>query len=82
MIKLYRSSAAARFWLRQIAFAIVSFFVSATAQGSVSDWHNFLWGLAGAVATALLGLLTPLEPFVGVKAKRVEVPQPPAVPDR
>lgn len=79
---LFRSSPQFRFALRTIVVAIIAYFVAVLAQGgAITDWQSFAWGAAGATANALVGLLTPVEPFVGVKAKAVEVPSPPAVPD-
>ncbi len=78
MLKFFKESSKVRFAARQIVVAFVSFFVSALAQGEISDWNNFLWGAAGAVATTVLGLLGPHEPFVGIQYK-AEVPVPPAV---
>lgn len=74
MIELYRKSPYARFVLRTLAVAVISYFVSALAQDSINNWHDFLWGAAGAVAYAAQGLLTGTEPFVGIKSKSIEVP--------
>lgn len=86
-MKAWKASPAVRFWTRTIvvsAIGYLSTFFATVAVGSFSA-SSFLWGLGGAVfsglAYALLGGTTPLEPFVGVKAKGVEVPSPPAVPD-
>ena len=79
----FKTSPALRAGVRAIVVAVITYFVSALTQGGgkIDDWHSFAWGVAGGVAYAILGLLTPVEPFVGVKAK-VEVPTPPAIPTR
>lgn len=78
-MSLYRDSPAFRAGLRTVVVGVISYFVAALAQGGeIADWHNFLWGLAGATANGLLAVLTPIEPFVGVKANDVKVPVPPA----
>lgn len=82
MVKWYRESAGFRFGLRTFVVGVITYFISALAQGgAITDWSSFGWGLAGAVANLVLGLLTPIEPFVGIKSKKVEVPVPPAAPE-
>lgn len=82
MISFYRSSPGFRAGLRSVVVGVIAYFVAAMAQGgAIDDWSSFGWGLAGAVANLLVGILTPTEPFIGVKAT-VEVPSPPAVPER
>lgn len=77
-----KKSSTVRFWARQLVVAVVSYFVAALAQGGgkITDWHTFAWGIAGGLASTLLGLLGPQEPFVGVKYP-AEVPVPPAEPE-
>lgn len=76
----YRRSPYVRFAIRTLVVAAISYVVASLAQGGdFIDWHSLLWGVVGAVCKAALGLLTPEEPFVGVKPSRVEVPSPPAV---
>lgn len=80
LARAFRKSPEFRFALRTIVVAVISYFVAVLAQGgAVTDWTSFAWGIGGAIANALVGLLTPVEPFVGVKPKAVEVPRPPAV---
>lgn len=64
----FKLSPSFRFAARTVLVAVVSYVVSVLAQGGkITDWHSFAWGLAGAALYALLGVLTPIEPKVGVK---------------
>lgn len=76
-----KRSATVRFWVRQIIVAVLTYFVAALAQGggSIDDWKTFAYGISGGVASAVLGLLGPHEPFVGIKYD-ADVPVPPADP--
>ena len=72
-----------RLAVRTVVIAMVTYFAQDISDGDIDDWEG-VW-LAGKVAGgyALLGLFTPLEPFVGFnKPDRVEVPSPPAVKER
>lgn len=70
----FRKNPAVRFWARTLVVAIVGYAVAALREGEIADWHAFGWGLATAAGTALVGLLTPVEPFVGAFKVPVEVP--------
>lgn len=78
MLKTPRS----RFAARTLVVAAASYVVSSgAAGGDFADWGSFGWGLAGAVAYAVVGLLTPTEPFVGIRpAEPVEVPADSSTP--
>lgn len=78
----FKHNPAVRFWTRTILVAVVSYAVSAWHDG-IGDWAAFAKGAAGAAIYALVGLLTPVEPFVGVnKPSNIEVPSPPAIPEK
>lgn len=67
----------ARFYARTIVVAVIGYGASAIAQGGsgLHDLSSFALGAASAGAYAVVGLLTPTEPFVGLKqAGPVEVP--------
>lgn len=74
------NSATLRFWARQVVVAVVAYLAAAFAQGQIADWSALAWGAAAAAASALVGLVGPQEPFVGVKYQ-AQVPVPPAEPD-
>lgn len=79
----FKTSPGLRVAVRALVVAVLTYFVQglAAGHGRLDDWQTFAWGLAAAVAYAALGILTPVEPLVGVKAT-VEVPTPPAIPIR
>jgi hypothetical protein len=79
MVKLYRESAGFRMVLRAIVMTILAWIVQLGADEPIDA--AAVRSLIVGIAYALLGLATPLEPFVGIKAKRVEVPAPPAAPE-
>jgi hypothetical protein len=56
-----KASPTLRFWVRSLVVAVLTFFVSALAQGggAIHDWQTFVWGLCGGVAYAILGLVGP-----------------------
>lgn len=74
----------ARFAARTIVVAVIGYLASALAQGGtdgITDWGALGWGAASAAAYAVIGLLTPTEPFVGVTSKTpVEVPADQSTP--
>lgn len=79
LVDWWRGSPAARVAARQAAIAIASYIAGGILAG-FGDWRSFAASLITTTITTVLGLATPLEPFVGKKAKtRVEVPTPPAV---
>lgn len=68
----FRKNPAVRFWARTLAVAVLA----AVAQGIIDGvaWDVLLRGAEVGAAYAVLGLLTPLEPFVGPAKVAVEVP--------
>lgn len=82
-MKLYRESPAFRAFVRTVAAAVIAYLVAARAKGNeFGDLHSFAYGLYGAILYAVAGFFTGLEPFVGVRPKNVQVPMPPAVPEK
>lgn len=70
-----------RFLARTVVVAGATYLIAAFGQGNALDWNALGYACATAGLTALVGLLTPVEPFVGpdfAKANKVEVPKPPA----
>lgn len=80
-MNIFHTSPAFRFGLRQVVVAIASYISAGLATG-FNDWKSFALGALGAGITATIGLLTPVEPFVGVKPDNVKVPTPPAEPQK
>jgi hypothetical protein len=75
----WRGSPGARMAARNAVVALASYVAGGLLAG-FSDWRSFAASLITTTITTLFGLATPLEPFVGNKAKKkVEVPVPPAV---
>lgn len=73
-MKWYRNNPAARLVVRAIVVGVIAYFVQVLRAGQDAfDWRTFLWGLGSAAAYAAIGVFTPVEPQVGVKAK-VRVP--------
>ena len=71
--------ASVRFAGRTFAIAVITYAYKAQSDGSFS-FDALLDTAKIAGSYALLGLLTPMEPFVGVgKPAEVAVPSPPAV---
>lgn len=69
IIDLWRRYPAVRMTLRAMAVAVITFFASSFAAGDVVDWKGVLYGAGAAALYALLGILTPLEPKVGIKSQ-------------
>ncbi len=76
----WQEQPAVRFVVRNVVVAIAVYVLDAIRLDSgisvTALWHAAV--VAGC--TSLVGLLTPVEPFVGVGKVPVEVPSPPAVP--
>lgn len=74
----------ARFIARTLLVAVVTYLATALQDfdaDGMGDWASLGKGVIGAVVYAVIGLITPwFEPFVGVKAKRVDVPKENARP--
>lgn len=79
--QLWRKSPKARFYGRTAAVAFAGYVVQTVRAGEVFTWSGLVTGGGTAVITAILGLTTPIEPFVGFNKTRVDVPVPPAVPE-
>lgn len=77
----FKTSPKVRVAVRALVVAVLAYFVQALAEGGgrLDDWQAFAWGAAAAAAYAVIGILTPVEPLVGVQTP-VEVPVPPAEP--
>lgn len=76
-------SPAFRFVVRTVVVAAATYLIAAFQQGEAVDLTALGVAAATAGLTALVGLLTPVEPFVGpsfAKPDNVEVPKPPAKP--
>lgn len=67
--QLWKRSPKIRFAARTVAVAVAGYVVQTVRSGQPLDWKSFISGLGTAAITAVLGLFTPLEPHVGVKAK-------------
>ena len=83
LLNSWRGSPALRFFVRTIVVAAATYVVTALQQGEAIDLTALGVAAATAGLTALVGLLTPVEPFVGpsfAKPEKVEVPVPPAKP--
>lgn len=75
----WKSNPAVRVAARQVAIAVASYVAAGIVSG-FGDWRAFVASLITTTITTLLGLTTPLEPFVGInKPRNVQVPVPPAV---
>lgn len=78
---LYRSSPAARMVLRAAASGAAAYVVASIHAGVAISLVALAAAAGTAAGYAIIGLLTPTEPFVGVgKPSKVEVPVPPAKP--
>ena len=76
-------SPAFRMLVRTVVVAASTYVVTALQQGSAIDLTALAVAACTAGLTATIGLLTPVEPFVGpsfAKPDNVEVPAPPAKP--
>lgn len=69
IVDLWRRSPAVRMTVRAMAVAVLTFFATSFAAGDVVDWKGLLYGAAAAAIYALLGILTPMEPKVGIKTQ-------------
>lgn len=64
----YKGNAKVRFVVRTAVTAATAYGVSAVKNGHI-DARSLIYGAAGAVFYALVGLVTPVEPKVGVKTE-------------
>jgi hypothetical protein len=82
LVAWWREKPSVRMAARNLAVAVASYIAGGLVSG-FSDWRAFAASAITTTVTTVLGLTTPLEPFVGIgKVDRVEVPVPPAAPDR
>lgn len=60
--------------LRGVLLAVLVYLAKVFGSDSGAfELESFVWGLGGVLVYAFIAILSPLEPFVGVKS-RVEVP--------
>ena len=76
----WKKSPVLRMVSRSIAVAVVSYVMGAFQAGEALTLTGLYLAAGTSGGTAILGVLTPLEPFVGVNKATVEVPSPPAQP--
>jgi hypothetical protein len=71
-----------RFAMRSLVIGLLAYFMQDLSDGEIDSWDALYDAAKVSLAYTVLGLLTPLEPFVGVnKPVKVEVPVPPATPE-
>ena len=63
----YKNNPALRTAVRAAVVAILTYLATALRDNDFSDWKNVLYGIGSALAYAIIGVLTPVEPKVGVK---------------
>jgi hypothetical protein len=84
-METFRNSPGFRMGVRTVVVAILGYLLVVFGTGlEAFELDSFLWGFGQALVYAVVGLLTPMEPFVGpdfAKPEAVQVPSPPAVPD-
>lgn len=68
----WKANPAVRFAVRTIVVAVVAYLVNAYRAGDVIDGKALLWGALVAAGTALVGLLSPVEPKVGLAKTDVQ----------
>lgn len=78
--KLWKESPKARFYARTIVVAVAGYAVQTIRSGEPFTWAALATGGFTAAVTAIVGLTTPVEPFVGINKAKVDVPSPPAEP--
>lgn len=72
----YATDVKARFILRSIVVAFISYALTAFRSDTAISLHDLLYAGIGGAANVVVGLLTPSEPLVGVKALKVAVKNP------
>lgn len=77
----WKRSPRIRFYVRTAVVAIAGYVVQTIRSGAPFTWGALVIGGGTAAVTAIVGLTTPVEPFVGVGKTDVEVPSPPAIPE-
>lgn len=78
----WRESPKVRFAARTVGVAVGGYVVQTIRSGNPWTLSGLIAGAGTAAFTAVLGFFTPLEPFVGVNKAKVEVPTPPAIPEK
>lgn len=67
-----------RMTIRTLVIGLLVYLFSDLSDGDIDDWEKLGQSALISVSYAVLGLLTPLEPFVGIgKPAVVDVPPPP-----
>jgi len=73
LLEWWKSSPRVRFTLRTVAVVVGGYVANTIRSGEVFTWQSLAVGAGTAAFTSLVGLLG-LEPFVGIKARNVQVP--------
>lgn len=74
----WKKNPTVRLAARNLAVAAAAYVAGGLLSG-FTEWKAFAASAITSGITTILGLTTPLEPFVGVNKVKVEVPSPPAV---
>lgn len=80
ILGFWRTSPAVRFVVRNVVVAAAVYVLDSIRLDEVITFAALWHAAVVAGCTSLVGLLTPIEPFVGVGKVPVEVPSPPAEP--
>jgi len=64
LVQLWKTSPVLRFVVRTVVVAVAGYIVASLKEG-ITDWRSFVGGALTAAITALVGLVTPVEPKVG-----------------
>lgn len=67
LTNLYKNSPTLRAGIRAFTVAVVGYVVFAIKSGEPFEWRNVLWSALTSGGYAIIGILTPVEPKVGVK---------------
>lgn len=71
-----------RLAIKTVVIAIITYVAKDLSDGDIDDWESIYIAAKVSIGYAVIGLLTPIEPFVGVnKPDVVKVPSPPAEPE-
>jgi len=64
----FKTNPAVRAAVRSVVVAVLTYLVGGFTTG-FGDWKSVAYGVGAAAAYALLGVLTPIEPKVGIKTE-------------